>query len=409
MTLEDFEKELASKKALEELETQKKDHRKHHHGHRSSRHDRDGKERRHHHRERRSKEDSSEQSHRRHKRPRTDDNTRVSDGRSSQLDGMYKESNTTTADTNGHRESWKRDAWMEAPSASDVTYSRRGDRSQALAQSQFHKEGSTGDLRTQSPDNGDVAIPSKDIGQNGEFDYTFGDEGSKWRMTKLKAVYSQAEETGKSVDDLALERYGSLQAFDAAREEQTELDRRATYGEGYFGKDRPSGELFHDRKPSARQASGSNSEDPQGGSEPQQQIVLNEEPAAKAVHLDHTALNRLKAQVMKAKLKGSPDLADLEADYATGMAALTNRKEPNIVVLSGMDNRMLVGRRPQEVQSRPPLGKEKGGAGDDGEMTIEDMMREERRTKGQAGGESRRFAERIAKDAKFDVSSGSPR
>ena len=37
-----------------------------------------------------------------------------------------------------------------------------------------------------------------------------------------------------------------------------------------------------------------------------------------------------------------------------------------------------------------------------GDMTVEDMVREERHTKGQAGGEGRKFAERIAKDAKFD-------
>ncbi|KAF7552069.1 hypothetical protein G7046_g7527 [Stylonectria norvegica] len=35
-------------------------------------------------------------------------------------------------------------------------------------------------------------------------------------------------------------------------------------------------------------------------------------------------------------------------------------------------------------------------------MTIDDMVREERRTKGQAGGEGLRLAERIAKDAKYD-------
>jgi len=36
-------------------------------------------------------------------------------------------------------------------------------------------------------------------------------------------------------------------------------------------------------------------------------------------------------------------------------------------------------------------------------MSIEDMVREERRMRHQDGGESQRFAERIAKDVKFDV------
>src|ERR1700691_4286101 len=67
-------------------------------------------------------------------------------------------------------------------------------------------------------------------------------------MTKLKAVYTQAEQTGRPVDEIALERFGDLRDFDDAREEQTELDRRQLYGEGYVGKEKPSGELFQERK-----------------------------------------------------------------------------------------------------------------------------------------------------------------
>ena len=37
-------------------------------------------------------------------------------------------------------------------------------------------------------------------------------------------------------------------------------------------------------------------------------------------------------------------------------------------------------------------------------MSIDDMVREERRTKGRPGGSGRQMAERIAKDGKFDVS-----
>ena len=37
-------------------------------------------------------------------------------------------------------------------------------------------------------------------------------------------------------------------------------------------------------------------------------------------------------------------------------------------------------------------------------MSIEDMVREERRTRGQPGGAGERMAERIARDARFEVS-----
>jgi hypothetical protein len=47
-------------------------------------------------------------------------------------------------------------------------------------------------------------------------------------------------------------------------------------------------------------------------------------------------------------------------------------------------------------------GRERGQVEANEDMTIDDMVREERRTRGQAGGEGMRLAERIAKDAKFD-------
>ena len=59
-----------------------------------------------------------------------------------------------------------------------------------------------------------------------QVNYTFGDAGSQWRMTKLKAVYKTVEETGRSVEDVALERYGDLRDFNDAREEEIEVDRR---------------------------------------------------------------------------------------------------------------------------------------------------------------------------------------
>ncbi|BGP52158.1 Pre-mRNA-splicing factor cwf19 [Rhodotorula kratochvilovae] len=53
-----------------------------------------------------------------------------------------------------------------------------------------------------------------------------GSTGSVWRMTKLKRTYEAAEEEGRAIEDVALERYGSLEAFDEAREERRVLDQR---------------------------------------------------------------------------------------------------------------------------------------------------------------------------------------
>jgi len=223
-------------------------------------------------------------------------------------------------------------------------------------------------------------------------------------MTKLKAVYTQAEQTGRPVDEIALERFGDLRDFDDAREEQTELDRRQLYGEGYVGKEKPSGELFQERKMSM---------DIRRGPEPSREnvpldlpqgTVVEEKSDPKAiVQLDHTTLNRMKAQLMKAKLKKSPDVAKLEAEYNEAMASYSNNpSDPGVVVLGKMENRMLAGTRGEVKSIDNKRGRERGLVEENEHMSVEDMVREERRTRGQAGGEGMRAAERIAKDAKFD-------
>ncbi|RSH94889.1 hypothetical protein EHS25_004695 [Saitozyma podzolica] len=53
-----------------------------------------------------------------------------------------------------------------------------------------------------------------------------GGPGHQWRMMKLKRLYEQAEEQGRDVEEIALERYGSIAEFDEAREERRVLDER---------------------------------------------------------------------------------------------------------------------------------------------------------------------------------------
>ena len=126
-------------------------------------------------------------------------------------------------------------------------------------------------------------------------------------------------------------------------------------------------------------------------------------PASGATaQIDPTTLNRMKAQLMKAKLKAAPDIAKLEAEYNEAMASFSANSEPGVVVLGMMDNRMLAGMRGEVTAIDNKRGRERGLVKDNEDMTIEDMVREERRTRGEAGGEGMRAAERIAKDAKFD-------
>ena len=237
-----------------------------------------------------------------------------------------------------------------------------------------------------------------------EVNYTFGDAGAQWRMTKLKGIYRSAEESGRSVEEVAMQKYGDLRDFDEAREEEIELDRRKMYGKDYVGKEKPSGELYEERKLNAgiHRASRIRHDEEEL---PQGEIVSDPRPTANTVMLSQTEMNRLKAQMMKAKMKKAPNAAELEVEYNAALANSAGGKDRDVVVLNAMDNRMLAGGRQGEVTAiTNKRGTERGLVKENEDMSIDDMVRQERRTKGQAGGEGMLLAEKIAKDSKFDVS-----
>jgi len=228
-------------------------------------------------------------------------------------------------------------------------------------------------------------------------------------MTKLKGVYRIAEQEGRPVEDVALEKYGDLSDFDDAREEEIEVDRRKTYGRDYVGKEKPSGELFEERRLKA--GIHRPHQEPLHAEEdlPQGLVVSDPRPTVNTVRLSQTELNKLKAQMMKAKMKGAANAAELEAQYNAALSGAANRLEPDVVVLNSMDNRMLAGGRQGEVKELTnKRGRERGLVVENDDMSIEDMLRQERRSKGQAGGEGMVLAEKIAKDSKFDVGASSP-
>lgn len=308
----------------------------------------------------------------------------------------------------------KRDAWMEAPSALDVDYISRPRREQEqperkMLQADFEMKIHERELNTHLRDlrDGKALEEIQTEPAAHEVDYTFGDEGSQWRMTKLRAVYREAKETGRPVEEIAIERFGDLRSFDDAREEEIELDRRERYGEGYVGKTKPTGELFQERKlkEGAHRSPKEKEAVPEPATQEQGKPMETDAPPRTTQVLDATALNRLRAKMMKAKLKGSPEATELEKEYTAAAAMMANNKQADTVVLGVMDNRMLAGGSRGEVKSvTTRRGRERGKVEENEDMTIEDMIREERRTRGQPGGEGYRLAERIARDANFTVS-----
>lgn len=241
-----------------------------------------------------------------------------------------------------------------------------------------------------------------------DVNYTFGDPGAQWRMTKLKAIYRNAEDSGRSVEEIAMEKYGDLRDFDEAREEEIELDRRKMYGKDYVGKEKPSGELYEERRLQTGIHRASR-ELHEAEELPQAEVIPDPARSSNTVVLNQTELNRLKAQMMKAKMKKAPNAAQLEAEYNAATTNSAGSKDRDVVVLNAMDNRMLAGGRQGEVTALTnKRGTERGLVKENEDMSIDDMVRQERRTKSQAGGEGMLLAEKIAKDSKFDVSTSPP-
>ena len=415
MTLEDFEKSLAIEREAREKhrgtdEDHKSKRRKHDYHHHHSRDEETPRRHKHRHRDR--THETEKRSHHRDWRPDSQGSAK----------SIVTEAQSGNGNHTENSSGLQRDSWMEAPSALDVEIVHRKAHREDESTSSFVPSSK---INTQTSDNlqdSDLGVARpQDLNNEPAFrepvqhivSYSFGDAGAQWRMTKLKAVYRHANEVGRPVDEVAIERFGDLRTFDEAREEETELERRKTYGQDYVGKTKPSGDLFQERmlnvgtrretSSGAREGTKIRASASAGG---QHNSSLQEVPEAPPKPLiDQTALNKLKARMMKAKLKGSVEAKILEKEYEEAESSLSNQKPPNTIVLGAMENPMLAGGRDREVKAvKNKRGRERGKVEEKEDMTINDMVREERRNRGQAGGSGRQMAERIAKDQKFDVS-----
>lgn len=194
-------------------------------------------------------------------------------------------------------------------------------------------------------------------------------------MMRLRRVYETAQEENRPVNEVAVERFGSFETFEQAREERRILDERegkrvergrgATKGKWHGGSDYPKvgekGFMFNDlggsgassrsssfrpsfRRPGAPGESAPSTPSPQTGASsaprprfdslqlssqtgtPAQQVrtpipsVMTPQPAGGGQRaLSPTSLNRLQAKVLRAKLTGGPDAAKLEKEYEEEM------------------------------------------------------------------------------------------
>lgn len=433
MTLEDFENSLAEQKRIDantavgQREKEFKKHRRRHRHHDDHRHDLEKDQPRHKRRRRSSSRNSNIRSHdSRNRNPsHTGELTKDTLPQSEEDETGKRDpailspaSYIDDLPTSSANDRSKRDAWMEGPSALDIDYTQNKTKkpshpttsrsSKIDFELKIHENELNKHHLQNLADGKDIPHEVTDESSQHEVDYLFGDAGAQWRMTKLNSVYRRAKETGRLVDDVAQEQFGDLRSFDDAREEQIELERRDTYGEDYVGKQKPSGDLFGERKVDLGiRKDHSHYESRNDGiiSEDGPREIAVKPQVGMNVQMDQTTLNRLKAQALKARLRGSSNAVNLEAEFKNATATFVDCEQPDVVILGAMENRTLSGSREGEVKNIDnKRGRERGLVEANDEMSIEDMVREERRTRGQAGGDGRRFAERIAKDGNFNVS-----
>lgn len=234
------------------------------------------------------------------------------------------------------------------------------------------RELNTGLLKPSAP------VPETDDDEYKPPTYTIGDAGSSWRMMKLKSLYSAAKDAMRPVEELALERMGSLQAFDEAREEEMELERRKRdrRGEGVM-KVKITGELYTQRLAKQQKRSHKVQED-RHQAQQTQSVPSEEKPA-----ITQSDLNRLQAALLRAEMSSSPDAAKLAQEYAAAVEQFNTQATATEVIRLPTSHSILL----------PHLSREQSKS--ETEMTIEDMVKEERATKRASN------VDRIARDRRF--------
>ncbi|KAF8505305.1 CwfJ C-terminus 1-domain-containing protein-like protein [Gautieria morchelliformis] len=287
---------------------------------------------------------------------------------------------------------------------------------------------------------------------------TPGGPGSQWRMMRLRRVYETAEEDNKPVEEVALDKFGTLEAFEEAKEERRILDeregRRSSHGrrddtarsretgrgseQRYMFSEVGAAAIARRGSSSFRRPGGLDHSAPstplagQGSAPPTNKrldsLRLPSEVSSPAssssiptpiptvmtppiAGLSPAELNKLQAQVLKARLIGSPNAAKLEQEYDAELAkshgggvlseSENKSKRVRVEVLPTMDARgrlydvgqgkndepTLSGNRKKKdrVETHDPkTGEFVRYNADDDSTTLVDMLRQEKLGAGMA-------------------------
>ncbi|KZW01458.1 hypothetical protein EXIGLDRAFT_602781 [Exidia glandulosa HHB12029] len=267
---------------------------------------------------------------------------------------------------------------------------------------------------------------------------TPGGPGSQWRMMKLRRVYEAAEDENRPVEDVALDRYGSLEAFNEAVEERRILDEKA--GKKGSRTSTPSaapstaprrfmftemqepGSGASSRSASFRRPTDDSSRPTTPSIRPPLPQRGSNTPSAMAVPMVHSPaaqplpsakgvpsqseLNQMQARVLKAKLLGDPGAEAMEQEYEE----MRDRAEsaPRVAVLPthdvrgqvydvglGRDDAHKAGNRKSKLTSEE----------DEKDIGVLDMLRQERFGAGRADQKDMdaQLTRAIMSDGKFEA------
>ncbi|EGF78833.1 hypothetical protein BATDEDRAFT_35507 [Batrachochytrium dendrobatidis JAM81] len=275
-------------------------------------------------------------------------------------------------------------------------------------------------------------VKSIEIKEN-KLGYTFGDRGANWRMAKLKRIFDNSKE-GQSVDSMALERYGTMEAFQMALDERAFLDKaKGVKSKDSLGSYRPSiGSTAKFQRPGEsnssftihqEQTKVTANADKKSVDQTRKSVIPSafvpvaqqsgSESAYAGEVLSHTQLNRLNAQVIKARLMRSPNLKALEEEYKRSKAQSDNAAQrEKVEIVPNIDSRgRLYDLNADPSQSKHSLKRHKSERDTHDtssnriqsshleEQTLEDLVLQEKMGSGTTFDQD--MADRISRDTTF--------
>lgn len=243
----------------------------------------------------------------------------------------------------------------------------------------------------------------------------YGAPGHKWRMMKLERTYEMAEQNGVAVEQVALDRYGSMEAFDEARRERQYLEDRGILSqsrrERNASRTRSGGTAF--RRPGTVPLPHSAPHAPKApqSAGPQIPSVLPQAPLPSATPssaMSLSELNKFEAKVMRAEMTQQPNAATLRAELEKAKQANTSQHASEHVealpVIDGFGRMYDVGTsRSIELETQAATSKKRPKHATDGpeDESLAELVRQERLTSGPKSGDAA-MAQQIATDRGFE-------